>query len=71
MAAQHQQQDVPNRLLRNNGTVPDNLENKIIHHYGISERRRTIEQCTEENNFPIGFEVRTSTSILIQGQEMC
>ena len=29
MATQHQQQDAPNRLLRNNGTVPDSLENKV------------------------------------------
>ena len=28
---------------------------QIIPHFGISERGRTIEQCTEENNFPIAY----------------
>ena len=28
---------------------------QIIPHFGISERGRIIEQCTEENNFPIAY----------------
>ena len=29
MDAQRQKQDAPNRLLRNNGIVPDSLENEV------------------------------------------
>ncbi|CAH3174784.1 unnamed protein product, partial [Porites evermanni] len=52
--------DAQHHLLRNtwvpgNNGIVDSLENEIIPHYGISERGMKVEQCTEENNFPIGY----------------